>query len=110
MRLGATVLPMLALIAVPTPVQGTPLQIEGINGANGLVTGPGAAWLAERSWSFDIVPLGTMMPVIGGLVLATFSTLFFVPAMYSFLRQKAPLDLDTQIEDEYHEGEGLQPA
>jgi multidrug efflux pump subunit AcrB len=53
-------------------------------------------------------PLGRA--VIGGLVLATFSTLFFVPVMYSFLRKMPPVDLDTQIEEEYHEGEGLQPA
>src|SRR5215472_3781328 len=67
--LGANVWAGLACVVVPVvipvPVQGTPLQIAGINGANGLVTGPGAAWLAERSWSFDIVPPGTIMPVIG---------------------------------------------
>jgi multidrug efflux pump subunit AcrB len=48
-------------------------------------------------------PLGRA--VIGGLILATFSTLFFVPIMYSFLRTKAPVNLDRQIEEEYHEGE-----
>jgi multidrug efflux pump subunit AcrB len=53
-------------------------------------------------------PLGRA--VIGGLILATFSTLFFVPVMYSFLRKMPPVDLDTQIEEEYHEGEGRQPA
>jgi multidrug efflux pump subunit AcrB len=52
-------------------------------------------------------PLGRA--VIGGLLLATFSTLFFVPVMYSFLRTKPPVDHDRQIEDEYHQGEG-QPA
>jgi multidrug efflux pump subunit AcrB len=52
-------------------------------------------------------PLGRA--VIGGLILATFSTLFFVPVMYSFLRTKPPVNLDRQIEEEYHEGEG-QPA
>jgi multidrug efflux pump subunit AcrB len=52
-------------------------------------------------------PLGRA--VIGGLILATFSTLFFVPVMYSYLRKKPPLDLDRQIEQEYHEGEE-QPA
>jgi len=60
---------------IPVPVQGTPLQIpgtltpptvlNGINGANGFVGGPGALALAESSWSLDIVPLGTMIPVTG---------------------------------------------
>jgi multidrug efflux pump subunit AcrB len=49
-------------------------------------------------------PLGRA--VIGGLVVATFSTLFFVPVMYSYLRTRPPLNLDRQIEEEYHEGEG----
>ena len=40
-------------------------------------------------------PLGRA--VIGGLLLATFSTLFFVPIVYSVLRQKAP---ETRIEPE----------
>jgi multidrug efflux pump subunit AcrB len=53
-------------------------------------------------------PLGRA--VIGGLILATFSTLFFVPIMYSFLRTKPPVNLDRQIEEEYHEGEGQQFA
>jgi multidrug efflux pump subunit AcrB len=53
-------------------------------------------------------PLGRA--VIGGLILATFSTLFFVPIMYSYLRTKPPLNLDRQIEEEYHEGEGEQLA
>jgi multidrug efflux pump subunit AcrB len=33
-------------------------------------------------------PLGRA--VIGGLVIATFTTLFFVPVMYSLLRRKPP--------------------
>ena len=40
-------------------------------------------------------PLGRA--VIGGLSLATFATLLFVPVMYSLLRQKPPL---TQVEEE----------
>ena len=36
-------------------------------------------------------PLGRA--VIGGLTLATFATLFFVPVVYSALRQKAPVTL-----------------
>jgi multidrug efflux pump subunit AcrB len=40
-------------------------------------------------------PLGRA--VIGGLSLATFATLFFVPVMYSLLRTKAP---QTQVEEE----------
>ena len=49
-------------------------------------------------------PLGRA--VIGGLLVATFTTLFFVPVMYSYLRKAAPLDLDRQIEQEEHE-EGI---
>ncbi len=41
--------------------------------------------------------------VIGGLIFATFSTLFFVPIVYSFLRTKAPVDQDRRIEEEEHE-------
>ena len=48
-------------------------------------------------------PLGRA--VIGGLLVATVTTLFFVPIMYSYLRKKPPLDLDRQIEEEYHEGD-----
>jgi multidrug efflux pump subunit AcrB len=40
-------------------------------------------------------PLGRA--VIGGLSLATFATLFFVPVMYSLMRQTAP---ETQVEQE----------
>jgi multidrug efflux pump subunit AcrB len=40
-------------------------------------------------------PLGRA--VIGGLGMATFATLFFVPIVYSTLRQKAPV---TQVEEE----------
>ncbi len=46
-------------------------------------------------------PLGRA--VIGGLLFATFSTLFFVPIVYSFLRKKPPLDQDEEIEKEAHE-------
>jgi multidrug efflux pump subunit AcrB len=46
-------------------------------------------------------PLGRA--VIGGLIFATFSTLFFVPIVYSFLRTKAPVDQDRRIEEEEHE-------
>ncbi len=46
-------------------------------------------------------PLGRA--VIGGLMVATFTTLFFVPIMYSFLRKKPPADQDSQIEEEEHE-------
>src|SRR2546425_11541997 len=42
-------------------------------------------------------PLGRA--VIGGLLVATVTTLFFVPIMYSYLRKKPPLDLDRQIEE-----------
>jgi multidrug efflux pump subunit AcrB len=43
-------------------------------------------------------PLGRA--VIGGLGMATFATLFFVPVMYSLLRQKPP---QTHIEPELQE-------
>jgi len=41
-------------------------------------------------------PLGRA--VIGGLLLATFTTLFFVPIMYSVLRGKAPTPPDAALE------------
>jgi multidrug efflux pump subunit AcrB len=37
-------------------------------------------------------PLGRA--VIGGLLMATFATLFFVPVVYSVLRRKPPLGID----------------
>jgi multidrug efflux pump subunit AcrB len=40
-------------------------------------------------------PLGRA--VIGDLLVATVSTLFFVPIMYSWLRKKAPVNLDAEI-------------
>ena len=57
-------------------------------------------------------PLGRA--VIGGLLIATFSTLFFVPIMYSFLRGKPPVNWEERIEREAHEvlnveAEGEQP-
>ena len=49
-------------------------------------------------------PLGRA--VIGGLLVATFTTLFFVPVMYSYLRKAPPLDLDAEIAREERE-EGI---
>jgi len=46
-------------------------------------------------------PLGRA--VIGGLIVATFTTLFFVPIMYTFLRKKPPADLDRELDEEEHE-------
>ncbi|MDP9170843.1 MAG: efflux RND transporter permease subunit, partial [Acidobacteriota bacterium] len=46
-------------------------------------------------------PLGRA--VIGGLIFATMSTLFFVPIVYSFLRRRAPVNQDERIEHESHE-------
>jgi multidrug efflux pump subunit AcrB len=43
-------------------------------------------------------PLGRA--VIGGLLFATPTTLFFVPIVYSLLRKKAPIDMDRQIAEE----------
>jgi multidrug efflux pump subunit AcrB len=47
-------------------------------------------------------PLGRA--VIGGLLVATFTTLFFVPIIYTFMRKKPPVDLDRLIDREEHEG------
>jgi CzcA family heavy metal efflux pump len=46
-------------------------------------------------------PLGRA--VIGGLLLATFTTLFVVPIVYSLLRKKVPVDFDKKIEEEENE-------
>jgi hypothetical protein len=43
-------------------------------------------------------PLGRA--VIGGLALATITTLFIVPLVYSLLRGKPPVDYDARIADE----------
>ncbi|HEX4509906.1 MAG TPA: efflux RND transporter permease subunit [Burkholderiaceae bacterium] len=48
-------------------------------------------------------PLGRA--VIGGLLVATLSTLFIVPLVYAASSKEPPPDRDKQIEDEYHEGE-----
>jgi multidrug efflux pump subunit AcrB len=53
-------------------------------------------------------PLGRA--VIGGLLVATFSTLFFVPIVYSILRKQPPQDQDRVIEEEAHEGLPPEPA
>jgi hypothetical protein len=37
--------------------------------------------------------------VIGGLLLATVTTLFFVPVMYSLLRRKPPTPVDPAVEE-----------
>ena len=47
-------------------------------------------------------PLGRA--VIGGLLLATVTTLIIVPIVYSYLRKKPPVDHDKQIEEEEREG------
>ena len=47
-------------------------------------------------------PLGRA--VIGGLILATFSTLFVVPMVYTYVRKDPPVDFDRRIEQEEHEG------
>jgi len=43
-------------------------------------------------------PLGRA--VIGGLALATVTTLFIVPVVYSLLRRKPPVDYDVRIAEE----------
>src|ERR1044071_5969113 len=45
-------------------------------------------------------PLGRA--VIGGLVLATITTLFVVPLVYSLLRKHAPVDFERRIVEEEH--------
>jgi multidrug efflux pump subunit AcrB len=47
-------------------------------------------------------PLGRA--VIGGLLLATITTLFVVPIVYTYLRKQPPVDHDKQIEEEEREG------
>jgi Cu/Ag efflux pump CusA len=46
-------------------------------------------------------PLGRA--VIGGLVLATITTLFIVPMVYSMLRTKPPVDHERRIVEEQRE-------
>lgn len=46
-------------------------------------------------------PLGRA--VIGGLMLATVTTLFIVPTVYSLLRKKPPVDFGTKLEEEERE-------
>jgi len=46
-------------------------------------------------------PLGRA--VIGGLVLATVTTLFVVPLVYSMLRTKPPVDYERRIVEEEQE-------
>ncbi|MCE5307397.1 MAG: efflux RND transporter permease subunit [Acidobacteriales bacterium] len=46
-------------------------------------------------------PLGRA--VIGGLIVATFATLFFVPVVYSYLRKTPPSDLDRKFQTEERE-------
>jgi Cu/Ag efflux pump CusA len=49
-------------------------------------------------------PLGRA--VIGGLLLATLTTLFVVPIVYSLLRKEVPIDYDRRIAEEEREGLG----
>jgi multidrug efflux pump subunit AcrB len=49
-------------------------------------------------------PLGRA--VIGGLLLATLTTLFVVPIVYSLLRKEVPIDFDRRIAEEEREGLG----
>jgi len=46
-------------------------------------------------------PLGRA--VIGGLLMATVTTLFVVPIVYTYLRKQPPVDHDRRIEDEERE-------
>lgn len=42
--------------------------------------------------------------VIGGLLLATISTLFFVPVVYSYLRRQPPKNYESELEREENAG------
>ncbi len=56
-------------------------------------------------------PLGRA--VIGGLLFATFGTLFIVPIFYTIFRKRPPVNYDEEIQLEYEEElpeEGAQPA
>ena len=56
-------------------------------------------------------PLGRA--VIGGLLVATVTTLIVVPVIYSYLRRSAPIDYDQTVFLEEHQGElppGITPA
>jgi multidrug efflux pump subunit AcrB len=46
-------------------------------------------------------PLGRA--VIGGLAMATFTTLFVVPIVYSMLRKRPPVDLERKFSEEEHQ-------
>jgi len=43
--------------------------------------------------------------VIGGLLVATFTTLFMVPIAYTWLRKEAPIDYDRRVDEEWHQGD-----
>ena len=43
--------------------------------------------------------------VIGGLLVATFTTLFLVPIAYTWLRGKPPVDYDKRVDEEWHQGD-----
>lgn len=53
-------------------------------------------------------PLGRA--VIGGLVVATASTLIIVPVIYSLLRKKPPIDYDKKIDEEFNQELKLEEA
>ena len=40
--------------------------------------------------------------VIGGLIMATMTTLFIVPIVYSLLRKNPPVDFERRIVEEEH--------
>ena len=53
-------------------------------------------------------PLGRA--VIGGLLFATVTTLFVVPIIYTYLRQKPPVDQERRLREEEAEGGRGGPA
>jgi multidrug efflux pump subunit AcrB len=69
--------------------------------ASAMIIGMLPMSLALGEGSEQNAPLGRA--VIGGLLLATVTTLFIVPLVYSLLRKKAPVDFDLKLEEEERE-------
>jgi multidrug efflux pump subunit AcrB len=98
--------PFIILMAIPGALSAGYTRVRPvIMTASAMIIGmlPMALGLGEGGE--QNAPLGRA--VIGGLIVATFATLFFVPIVYSYLRKTPPADLDRQIDREERE-ENLQ--
>ena len=70
-----------------------------------------AAWLVKKHPKLNVLinnagmmkPDGAQGVMDDGLVLATVTTLFVVPMVYSLLRTKPPVDHEKRIVEEEHE-------